>query len=91
MPIWITQRPLVNRWTDANLSNMLLFRTLPVDADQLTKRWGLDFEENMNIIRNKDYSFDWFDLEKAKIKHMEPVKLPKKPRKKSKPWYRKLI
>tara|TARA_R110002012_G_scaffold5387_1_gene24577 strand:+ start:5943 stop:6668 length:726 start_codon:yes stop_codon:yes gene_type:complete len=91
MPIWITQRPLVNRWTDANLSNMFLFRTLPVDADQLSKRWGLDFEENMSIIRQKDYSFAWFDLEKANIKHLEPVKLPKKRRRKPKPWYRRII
>lgn len=91
MPIWITQRPLVSRWTDANVSNMLLFRTLPVDADQLSKRWGVDFEENMSVIRKKDYSFAWFDLEKANIKMMEPVKLPKKRRKKSKPWYRRII
>jgi len=91
MPIWITQRPLVSRWTDANVSNMLLFRTLPVDADQLSKRWGVDFESNMSIIREKDYSFAWFDLEKAKIKHMNPVDLPKKRRKKPKPWYRRVL
>lgn len=88
MPIWITQRPLVNRWTDANVSNMFLFRTLPVDADSLAKRWGLDFEETMGVIREVDYSFMWFDLESAELQKMEPVQLPKRwPRKKKAKWF----
>ena len=94
MPIWITQRPLVNRWTDANVSNMFLFRTLPVDADSLAKRWGLDFEETMTIVREVDYSFMWFDLEKAHLQKMEPVSLPKRwKRKKKSKWsiFKRLI
>ena len=27
-PVFISQRPIVNRWTDANLSTLLLFNTL---------------------------------------------------------------
>jgi hypothetical protein len=81
-PIFISQRPIVNRWTDANLSNMILFRTLPVDADTLKKRWGVDFVQADESLQTP-YSFLWFDLEMAKIRIMEPVPLPK-PRKQKK-------
>jgi len=78
MPIWMTQRPLVNRWTDANVSNMFIFKTLPVDADALSKRWGLDFEEVQARIAEKPYSFMWFDLEKIRLSSISPVELPKR-------------
>ncbi len=85
IPIWISQRPIVNRWTDANLSNMFLFRTLQVDADNLSKRWGIDFSSASQIIAEKPYSFIWFDLEKLQTHNMEPVPLPKRlPRPKKK-------
>ena len=41
VPHFISQRPMTNRWLDANLSRIMLFRMLPVDADNLSKRWGL--------------------------------------------------
>ena len=82
MPIYASQRPLLNRWTDANLSNMFLFRTLPLDADQLSKRWGVDFEEADARLREKPYSFLWFDMTQGTHKPMEPVALPKQPAKK---------
>lgn len=84
MPIFVTQRPLLNRWTDANLSNMMLFRILPVDADNLSKRWGLDFEQMDAKIRERPFSFMWFDLELAEVKPMAPVPLPKIPKAKPK-------
>jgi len=85
IPIWISQRPIVNRWTDANLSSMFLFRTLQVDADNLKKRWGIDFEESSKIINEKPYSFIWFDLQTLQTHNIDPVPLPKRiPRKKNK-------
>ena len=82
-PMFISQRPIVNRWTDANLSTALIFNTLPVDHDTLSKRWGLDFNQHGEGIREVPYSFLWFDMEKATIHAMEPVPLPK-PRRKRK-------
>ena len=79
-PVFISQRPIVNRWTDANLSTLLLFNTLPVDADTLGKRWGVDFDSHAEGIRELPFSFVWFDMEKATFTHMEPVALPKRPR-----------
>lgn len=83
IPHFISQRPLTNRWLDANLSRVMLFRMLPVDADNLTKRWGIDFTKSDETIRSKPYSFIDFNLETAKVTAMNPVELPKKiPRKK---------
>ena len=61
---------------------MLLFRVLPVDADVLSKRWGLDFEKADTILQEQNYSFMWFDLEKASLTKMNPVELPKPVKKK---------
>ncbi len=84
-PIFISQRPIVNRWTDANLSNLVLFNTLPVDFDTLSKRWGVDFVKNGESLREVPYSYIWFDMEKANFTKMKPVDLPKpKPKKKKK-------
>jgi len=77
LPHFVSQRPLTNRWMDANLSRVMLFRMLPVDADNLTKRWGVDFVEADETIRKKEYSFIQFDLEDASIRRMNPVPLPK--------------
>ena len=89
IPHFISQRPLTNRWLDNNLSNVLLFRMLPVDADNLTRRWGVDFVQADETIRAKPYSFIHFDLESANLKPMNPVDLPKKiPRKKKTPLQR---
>ena len=83
VPHFISQRPMTNRWLDANLSRIMLFRMLPVDADNLTKRWGLDFNTADEQIRKKPYSFIHFDLENARLRNMNPVDLPKRiPRKK---------
>lgn len=80
---FISQRPLTNRWLDANLSRVMLFRMLPVDADNLSKRWGIDFIKADETIREKPYSFIHFDLESGSLSPMNPVELPKKiPRKK---------
>ena len=67
LPIYISQRPLTNRWLDSNVSNIILFRMLPIDADNLTKRWGVDFEEVNSKIADTDYSFVRFDLEKSTL------------------------
>ena len=84
IPPFLSQRPLTNRWLDANLSRVMLFRMLPVDADNLTKRWGVDFVSADERIREKPYSFIHFDLENASIQNMNPVPLPKRlPRPKS--------
>ena len=83
-PVFISQRPIVNRWTDANLSTLLLFNTLPVDYDTLSKRWGVDFHKIGENVRNQEYSYLWFDMEKATFKQMQPVELPKPLRKKKK-------
>ncbi len=83
-PVFISQRPIINRWTDANLSNLYLFNTLPVDYDTLTKRWGVDFVQNGEGLKEVDYSFMWFNMEKAVFKMMNPVELPKPPKKKKK-------
>lgn len=83
-PVFISQRPIINRWTDANLSNLFLFNTLPVDYDTLSKRWGVDFVQNGSGLREVNYSFMWFNMEKATFKMMNPVELPKIPKKKKK-------
>ncbi len=83
-PIFISQRPIVNRWTDANLSTLLLFNTLPVDYDTLSKRWGVDFHKIGENVREVDYSYMWFDMEKGTSKLMNPVALPKVRRKRKK-------
>tara|TARA_R110002012_G_scaffold309294_1_gene516221 strand:- start:1475 stop:2215 length:741 start_codon:yes stop_codon:yes gene_type:complete len=85
-PVFISQRPIVNRWTDANLSTLLLFNTLPVDADTLGKRWGVAFDDHADSIRETPYSFVWFDMEKATFTAMEPVELPKQPTKRKRGW-----
>ena len=79
LPHFISQRPLTNRWLDANLSRVMLFRMLPVDADNLTKRWGVDFVSADERIRQKPYSFIHFDLERATLHNMNPVTHPVKP------------
>jgi len=86
MPVYISQRPLTNRWLDANLSNVILFRMLPVDADNLSKRWGVDFAEADAKIREKPYSFLRFDLEEVSLSAINPVPypVPKIPRPKKK-------
>jgi len=73
MPIYISQRPILNRWTDSNMSNMLLFRILPVDADVLSKRWGIPFDVIAEKVANRPYSFVWFDLETADMSMMAPI------------------
>ena len=80
MPVFVSQRPLLNRWTDANVSNMFLFRILPVDADNLGRRWGLDFSSIDEKLRERPYSFMWFDLELAALTPMAPTPLPKIPK-----------
>ena len=87
MPILVSQRPLLNRWVEGNLSNMLLFRILPIDADNLRRRWGLDFESIDVKLREKPYSFMWFDLEQATLNALNPLPQPKQPKvKKKAPW-----
>ena len=84
IPHFVSQRPLTNRWLDANMSRVMLFRMLPVDADNLTTRGGVDFVAADERIRQKPYSFIHFDLEKSTIHNMNPVDLPKRiPRPKS--------
>ena len=91
IPSFISQRPLTNRWLDANLSNVLLFRMLPVDSDNLSKRWGVDFESADAMVREKPFSFLRFSLEDISISKIEPVELPKRlPRKKKKSLFQKL-
>ena len=78
LPIYISQRPLTNRWLDSNVSNLILFRMLPIDADNLSKRWGVDFQQVNEMIMKKKYSFVKFDLEKAALYPINPVDIPKK-------------
>ena len=86
-PVFIGQRPIFNRWLDANLSNLILAKTLPVDFDVLSKRWGVDFEQYQETLAKIDYSFMFFDLEKVTVKMMKPVPLPKVPkREKKRTW-----
>ncbi len=90
IPSFVSQRPLTNRWLDANLSNVLLFRMLPVDSDNLTKRWGVDFETADSAIREMPFSFLRFSLEDISISKIKPVELPKRiPRKKKKNIFQK--
>ena len=79
-PVFIGQRPIFNRWLDANLSNLILAKTLPVDFDVLSKRWGVSFEQYQSQMAEVDYSFMFFDLEKVTMKMMKPVPLPKVPK-----------
>ena len=81
MPIMVSQRPLLNRWIEANLSNMMLFRILPIDSDNLGKRWGLDFKSVDEKLKTKPYSFMWFDLEQGELHAVAPLPLPKQPAK----------
>ena len=70
----------------------MLFRMLPVDADTLSKRWGLDFEEADALIRKKPFSFLRFDLEQVSLRAVSPVPypVPKIAREKKK-WYEKFL
>ncbi len=90
-PIFLSQRPIVNRWTDANLSNLILFNTLSVDFDTLSKRWGVDFVQNGESLREVPYSYIWFNMEKATFKKMNPVDLPKPRPKKKKGRFARLF
>lgn len=82
-PVFLSQRPIINRWTDANISSGLFFRILPVDADVLKRRFGIDFESNIISLNEVPYSYIFMDFETAQIKNMTPVDLPKpKPKKK---------
>lgn len=76
-PVFISQRPIVNRWTDSNLSTALFFRILRTDADVLKRRWGIEFEDMADRLQNEPYSFLHFDLETTKIDLMKPLPLPK--------------
>jgi hypothetical protein len=76
LPVFVSQRPLTNRWLDANLSNLILFRINIVDADNLTKRWGVDFVQNDEKIRGKPYSFARFSLETNGMTYYNPVPYP---------------
>ena len=78
IPIYISQRPLTNRWIDSNMSKLIMFRIVPVDADVLSKRWGLNFHKINDSITEVDYSFIVFDLSKVKTTRIKPVELPKK-------------
>lgn len=86
-PVFISQRPIVNRWTDANMSNLLLFNTLPVDYDTLGKRWGIDFENHAADIRSTPYSYLFLNFEKATVQMMQPVSLPLPKPKRRRKWY----
>ena len=77
-PTFISQRPIVNRWTDSQMSNLILFNTLPSDFDNLSRRWGVRMEDHADSMREVPYSYIWFDMEKATFKKMEPVDLPNK-------------
>jgi DNA helicase HerA-like ATPase len=91
-PIYISQRPLTNRWIDSNISSVVLFRMVPVDADNLTKRWGIDFQKVSEDISSKEYSFVVFDMEKIKTRLVNPVDLPKPiPRKKKDGFFSSLF
>lgn len=82
-PVFISQRPIMNRWTDANLSTALFFRILPVDSDLLERRWNLDAEEMAKQLEQKEYSFLFLDMETGKLNLQDPLPLPKpKPKKK---------
>lgn len=85
-PVFISQRPIVNRWTDSNLSTALFFRILRTDADVLKRRWGIEFEEMSEKLLDKPYSFLHFDLETTDMKLMNPLPLPKKPVKRKSRW-----
>lgn len=88
LPIYISQRPMTNRWIDSNISKVVLFKMVPVDADNLTKRWGLDFKPISEKISKKDYSFVVFDLDKIRTRYVNPVPVPKAlPRKKKKSFF----
>ena len=83
-PVFISQRPIMNRWTDSNLSSALFFRILTVDSDVLKRRWGIDFDEMSSNLSEKPYSFIFMDLETGKLELMEPLPLPKPRQKKKK-------
>ena len=76
LPVYVSQRPLTNRWLDANLSNLMLFKMTPVDADNLRKRWGLDFLEVDRNIRSRPYSFARFNLDENQVHYIAPVPYP---------------
>ena len=79
LPVYVSQRPMTNRWLDANLSNLMLFRMTPVDSDNLTKRWGLEFGDLDAKIRTKPYSFMRFNLDENAVSFISPVPYPTPP------------
>jgi len=83
-PVFISQRPIVNRWTDSNLSTGLFFRILRTDADVLKRRWGIDFDYMADQLLDRPFSFLYFDLETTETKLMNPLPLPKMTEKKRK-------
>jgi len=76
-PVFISQRPIMNRWTDANLSSALFFRILTVDSDVMKRRWGVDFDSMSDNLNSKPYSFVFMDLETGNLNLMDPLPLPK--------------
>jgi DNA helicase HerA-like ATPase len=85
-PVFISQRPIVNRWTDSNLSTALFFRILRTDADVLKRRWGIDFDYMAEQLLDRPYSFMYFDLETTEIQLMNPLPLPNSEVQKPEKW-----
>lgn len=91
LPVYISQRPLTNRWIDANISRVILFKMLPVDTDNLTKRWGVDFTKVSDRLTEKPFSWVIFDLGKVTTRMMNPVHLPQRIKREKKSFWKSVV
>ena len=56
--IFVSQRPLSNRWLDGQVSDFILFDPgLPQDSELLKKRWGVNLDEHSPSLTAKRYSW----------------------------------
>jgi len=73
--VFVSQRPLSNRWLDGQVSDFILFDPgLPQDAELLKKRWGVNLDEFSSALTDKEFSWLRVKFPGPKMSIMAPIK-----------------
>ena len=67
---------IVNQWVDSQAQGMTIFRLPLPDAEMLKKRWGLDFQEIDDNLKQVKFSFAYYDLESLDLDYYNPIEVP---------------
>ena len=76
--VFLNQRPILNRKLDSQVESMYLFDMIDIDADNLMKRWGINYEKWFPKIRQKKHSFLGVNFVENTTQLYEPLELIKK-------------